>query len=45
MGVGRSARRVEMATDTSEARCSSAAVMVAAAGLGVSREKGVVGRL
>jgi hypothetical protein len=40
LGVGRSARRAQMATGTSGARCSSAAVMVAAAGLGDSREKG-----
>jgi hypothetical protein len=32
-----------MATGTSGARCSSAAAMVAAAGLGVSREKGQSG--
>jgi hypothetical protein len=40
LGVGRSSRNAQMATGTSGARCSSAAAMVAAAGLGVSREQG-----
>jgi hypothetical protein len=40
MGVGRSSKRAQMATGMSGARCSSAAAMVAAAGLGVSREQG-----
>jgi hypothetical protein len=38
--VGKSSRRAQMATGTSGARCSSAAAMVALAGLGVSRENG-----
>jgi hypothetical protein len=40
LGVGRSSRRAQMAMGTSGARCSSAAAMVAAAGLCVTREKG-----
>jgi hypothetical protein len=40
LGVGKSFRCAQMATGTSGARCSSAAAMVAAAGLGVSREQG-----
>jgi hypothetical protein len=38
-GAGREARCVQAATATSGARCSTAAAMVAAAGLGVSREE------
>jgi hypothetical protein len=38
LSVGRSFRRAKMATGTGRARYSSAAAMVAAAGLGVSRE-------
>jgi hypothetical protein len=40
LGAGERARCTQTATDTSEANCSSAATMVATAGLGVSREKG-----